>query len=432
MSTNFKVGKGRIDVSTDAANWSMSHRTALEFLGAYRKVMIDYILTCNIDKLSKSKAAQNAYAAFLGASDGKRTLKELVRFSAEGSTNVTSDYDVTLCGPGLHCILSRALRVFAGVVIEAHKRADHDATIDHDDDKSTMALAMDSNFYTGPEILVKRGDERMRGVALFYQHGDTGEYNVAIPIPTSDDVLEAERASILKKLTRPNHKSIGETYKSLVEVTKELDEVLYRDRAAVDASRLFALLFRLKETSIEAYHGVSTVLVVVSGMQTNKREAVYDALSAENYRNAGLENVIDFAAHWNAYASRQTPNRTKETDKLALIQLSKYLQRVLACIDAMNRKLPQTFSVAEHIASQIDELYKARATGKADVEIDFEAYGIPNATDGQIRLGDGHPNGPNGPSGLVHEVFAYFMRKSGNRSKKGSFGRAAVSPTFFA
>jgi hypothetical protein len=300
---------------------------------------------------------------------------------------------------------------------------------------------MDSNFYTGPEILVKRGDERMRGVALFYPHGDTGEYNVAIPIPTSDDVLEAERASILKKLTRPNHKSIGETYKSLVEVTKELDEVLYRDRAPVDASRLFALLFRLKETSIEAYHGVSTVIVVVSGMQTNKREAVYDALSAENYRNAGLENVIDFAAHWNAYASRQKPNRTKETDKLALIQLSKYLQRVLACIDAMNRKLTQTFSVAEHLASQIDELYKARATGKADVEIDFEAYGIPNATDGQIRLaaelGDGQPNGPNGtsaPKGLVHEVFAYFMRKRSNlsKSKTGSFGRAAVSPTFFA
>ena len=110
----------------------------------------------------------------------------------------------------------------------------------------------------------------------------------------------------------------------------------------------------------------------------------------------------------------------------------------------MHRKLPQTFSVADHLVSQIDELFKARATGKADVEIDFEAYGIPNATEGQIRpaveLGDGGPkgpngpNGPNGPKGLVHEAFAYFTRESSNRSKSkmGSFGRAAVSPMFFA
>ena len=334
--------------------------------------------------------------------------------------------------------MSRALKVFSGVLIEAHNHthgSDAHTTLDHTDDKSTMALTMDSNFYTGPEILVKRGDERMSGVVFFHPHGDTNEYNVAVPIPTSDAVLVAERTSILKKLTKLAHvsspKSIGETYRSLIEVTKALDEALYRDATALDASRLFALLFSLKETSIEAYHGVSTVLVVVYGMQSNKRDEVYNILRAENYRNAGLENAIDFAAHWNAYASQQ-PTRTKETDKLVLIHLSKYLLRVIACIDAINLKLPemQAFSVGRHLASQIGELYKGRATGKAEVEIDLEAYGILNVTRGQIKLAEVTSDGP--PKGLLGEAFAFFLLQPGKHKASGAFGRPAVSPTLFA
>ena len=58
----------------------------------------------------------------------------------------------------------------------------------------------------------------MRGVTLFYPHGDTGEYNVAVPVPTTDDVFTAERASILGKLDTNNRKSIADTYKALVGV----------------------------------------------------------------------------------------------------------------------------------------------------------------------------------------------------------------------
>lgn len=430
MSTNFKVGKGMIDMHADKVHWRTSHSAALEFLGAYRKVIIDYILTYNISRLSASPSAQAAYAAFLGPKNNNNkqlAIKDLVSFSASGSTNATSDYDVTLCGPGLHCLLSRVISVFSGVVSEAHKRAGGGSkpALDRDHDQNTTALIMDANFYTGPEILVKKGDVRMNGVTFFYPHGETKEYNVAVPVPTTDDVIAAERASILKKI-QSSPKSIVRAYKDLVAVTKELDAMLYRTQQAVDAAALFNLLFRLKETSVEAYHGVSTVLVVVHGMQSNQRGEVYGKLGAEGYRNAGLENVIDFAAHWNAYAIKN--ERTAETDKLALIHLSKYLVRVLVCIDALNSKLRPTeraYSVAEPLASQINKLYAGRATGKAECEIDFEAYGITRAPRAPIKLGE--PGG----KGLVHEAFAY-LKGPGKQKASSAFGCPVVSPTFFA
>jgi hypothetical protein len=252
MSKNFvRNGKEWVDVKGNAGTWKTQIRRVLEFLGAYRKIMIDYLITTHRSRLESEANEKHAYASFRG----KQELSSLITYEALGSTNPTSDYDVTLCGPGLHYILS-------------HLITDFEQMGTTKDDTGTMSFTFDSNFYTGPDVLVKMGEARFSDIELFYPDGQKGTHNVAIPVPRKHETLDMERKSILKKLERHEGGSIRGKYEELIKLTAQLDVLAYRGDGSskVDEEALFSLLFRMKETSIEAYHGVSTVLVVVYGI----------------------------------------------------------------------------------------------------------------------------------------------------------------------
>lgn len=410
-----KVGKEWIHVG-GGGGWQTRHASVLEFLGAYRKIIIDYLITNYTLKLQEEADNKNAYKSFRGT----RPLRELVTYAALGSTNPTSDYDVTLCGPGLHCILRHVIADFERLPIP---KSDCDDCI-------TMSFTFDSNFYTGPDMLVKRGESRFEGITLFYPDGldETKTHNVAVPVPTGEHIT-TERAFILRKLTPEHSSSIRDKYREMIRLTEELDKVLYRGdgKSAVEASELFRMLYELKVTSIEAYYGVSTVLVVVYGMQAGKLGAISNVMGVGNYENACLENLLDFTAHWNEYASTE-PRASDDSRKITLIKLSKYLQRVLTCIDEI-AKNGRTFSVDAELRAQIGLLVAGRASATADTlvvhhgmrqhgesnallqregkppvemhKLYFSEYGIPS--EGAIKL---DKNG----AGLVHRLYAHLMR----------------------
>jgi hypothetical protein len=406
-----RTGKERIHVvkgsEGGASSWVTSAATVLEFLGAYRKLMIDYLLTKYIAKLSASRGAK-AYEAFLGRTT---PLAEQVKFDALGSTNPTSDYDVTVSGPGVHCILARVLADFAAVS-SAGKPAD--------DDASTMSYMFDSNFYTGPDILVKRGERRFDGYTLFYPDGGAGsDFRVAVPVPTTAAVLDMERAYIMRKGAggEATGKSIKQRYDDMLAVSNRIDALAYKGDGAspIEQATLFRLLFDLKVTSIEAYYGVSTVLVVVYGMQAKKLDALRGFLGPRNYQNACLENLFDFTAHWNEYvrhsASRDGTSRTAATDKLLLIKLSKYLQRMLVCLGEIRALENATLGGLDGLdglgglgglSAEVDQLVEGRASGKSDVAVDLKKYGIPGHDFGELVLA-------RGSVGLVHDIFAYLV-----------------------
>ena len=98
-----RAAKEKIPVPSEA-NEAMSTTVTnmLEFLGAYRKILIDYLVTGYVRKLGLRGSRE--YREFLGPNGASglhglgTELADTVRVSALGSTNATSDYDVTLSG----------------------------------------------------------------------------------------------------------------------------------------------------------------------------------------------------------------------------------------------------------------------------------------------------------------------------------------------
>ena len=387
-----KAGKEKVWIGRgDEGPWSTSWTTIIEFLGAYRKVMIDYLITGYIKKLSESDKAREVYSDFIG----KSNFADVVRFSALGSTNPTSDYDMTLCGPGAPCIVRHLTQTFEKFTSE------------------TMSFAFDSNFYIGPDILTRRYQTKKyadRKIRLWFPDGEREEYNVAVPVPEGD-VVAREREYILKKLT-PTHvddkEGIVGRYMELVKYGKKLDKFAYwnADPVALTKREFFDLLFDMKLVSMEAYHGISTVLVVVYGMQGKvpKMSELRDVLSEGSFENACLENALDFTNHWNDYAQG---SHDAATDQMMFVKLSKYILRVLTCVEELQKKTSDNnkraaLGLLARLRPQVDEVYKDRASGQSSVAVTLSDYGIGG--DGRIaKIGTG--------TGLVHDAYRYLTNK---------------------
>ena len=400
------AGKEKVWIGPGAeGGWSTSWTTVIEFLGAYRKLMIDHLITGYIKKLENSDKARGVYSDFIGTAK----FADVVRFSAQGSTNPTSDYDMTLCGPGAPCIVRHITRTFNSFTHE------------------TMSFAFDSNFYIGPDILTRRSHTQKyakRNIRLWFPDGEKAYHNVAVPVPDGD-VVAREREYILKKLTPTHveHKTdIIEQYNRLVEYGKKLDQFAYwNGDSALTKNEFFDLLFDMKLVSMEAYHGISTVLVVVYGMQgkTPQMGELRDVLSEGCFENACLENALDFTNHWNDYASKMRKaggrdSGTADTDQMMFVKLSKYILRVLTCVEELQIKTTDTNkrSALDSLATlrpQVDAVYKDRASGKSSVAVALSDYGI--GADGRIAaIGTG--------TGLVHEAYRYLTA-----TQASGFGR---------
>jgi hypothetical protein len=399
-----KAGKEKVWIG-DEGKWSTSWPTVIEFLGAYRKLMIDHLITGYIAKLGNSEKARAAYSDFIQ----KSNFADVVRFSAQGSTNPTSDYDMTLCGPGAPCIVRHITRTFEKFTSE------------------TMSFAFDSNFYIGPDVLTRKGHTGRyddRNIKLWFPAGESEEYNVAVPVPDGD-VVNLEREYILKKL-KPTHverkEDIVKQYNRLVDYGRKLDQFAYwNDDTALTKKQFFELLFDMKLVSMEAYHGTSTVLVVVYGMQgkSPQMSELRGVLSESCFENACLENALDFTNHWNDYATQGSHDA--ETDRMMFVKLSKYILRVLTCVEELrqktndNNKLAALGSLAR-LRPQVDAIYADRASGQTSVVFALSDYGI--GPDGRIAaIGNG--------KGLVHDVYSYLTGKPSATPRASGFGRGS-------
>jgi hypothetical protein len=398
-----RAAKEKIMVPSEA-NEAMSTTVTnmLEFLGAYRKILIDYLVTGYVRKLCRREYREflgpngldgldganglNGLNGLHGANGLGAELAETIRVSALGSTNATSDYDVTLAGPGVHLII------------------EHITTQFYDLTHETMSFVFDSNFYTVPDLVIR--DRRIYdelGIELLFPYGT----DVAVPVP-GNDVLDTERRYILKKL-RAKKSSVIRKYRELVRLGERLDDFAYKFKPVFrTALEFFTHLFRMKRVSVEAYYGVSTVLVVVCGIQAKKLDEVRAVLSPKGFENAGLENLVDFAVHWNAYATSK--KASAETDQLVFVRMSKYLQRVMLCIRECRSE--RTVRKFRKLDEEIEQIVGFRAAGTAPYTIRLDKYGIGLAAKGPkgqrpqkesrgpagvIVLGTGH--------GFVHDAF---------------------------
>lgn len=322
LSTRFvKAAKEKIQVvGTPAAGFDSTVTNILEFMGAHRKILIDYMLGRLKQSLPRSRLP--------------------IQSDAFGSTKATSDYDLTIIGPGsyfvVRCIVDRFF-----------EWTNH----------RTMSFVFDSNLYIGPDILVT-DENRERFDKLGVKTVRIGESTKkAIPFPDDSGTLAMERESILGKLGKDDSAltddEIMARYHTLTDLGKGMDAFVYgsvlHERGEEEEEEggedggggfgskalYFEHLFRMNEAAIEGYHGLSTILFVVHGMQAGHMATIRPHLQEAHLHNAALENVIDLTNHWNA-AVRHTS--THEALDAVGLKLKKYLLRILEALGLVSAK----------------------------------------------------------------------------------------------
>ncbi len=125
-------------------------------------------------------------------------------------------------------------------------------------------------------------------------------------------------------------------------------------------------------------------------------------LRVRHFANACLENLLDFRAHWNEYQPSGNTDVQGEK-KIIFIKLSKYLLRIVTCLDEIRRLRsgdagPAASFVVDCLKRQIADMVKARASGEYNETIDYAAYGIGEK--GIAEFGT--------ESGFVHDVYRYI------------------------
>jgi hypothetical protein len=355
----------------------------LEFMGAYRKVLIDAVASETIKTI---KANEYDILQLNGISIGNCIVS-----SALGSTNITSDYDITFSGPGAWKIVNCLVSTFKKYVCDSEKQeiirtigmsaasgiTPEDVTPNCN--IHTMSGTFDSNFYLMPDIIVNdKIIKRLNGINVtkffdmkhnFPNEVSGLELKRLIPIPDQRDIFNNELENLKLKINDPyldikNASEINDRYKQLVELSKQIDDFLYktpREPAAEAAhanirtkTDFFNKIMEIKRKELEAYYCVSTVLVVVFGMQGGEFEKTGDdtlinKLSFGNFFTSAIENMIDLIKHHRhnfvegGDASVIVTNNVGDasvivTNKNVAKKFSKYFQRIYVSLDNYHKK----------------------------------------------------------------------------------------------
>jgi hypothetical protein len=345
-----------------------NEKNTIEFIGSLRKVFIDYIIKNVITKLDDEKYR---YSNLL--EDGKYDIKKLVRVNAFGSTNLTSDYDLTIAGPGVYLILRCLLEQFQNLYTLEGFRSSV---------KITTAQLFDSNFYVVPDLVLTSHNKTLLddiGVTLYSTNPSKNMY---IQIPSGRNQFAIELESIRQKLLHDEDmdtNTITKKYQTLMDMAENLDIELYSNNTGnvknilKTPESLLSYTLEMCRSSIEAYYGLSTILVVVYGLQAKKMSELMDKniLKKEHFIIAGVENTIDLVKHQsNSYKEGEDVKNTN-----LAIKVSKYIQRILTCVKKVQDDAPDgELDKAIELTNKI--LYYRSNSGKMTQEerISYQTY----------------------------------------------------------
>jgi len=101
----------------------------ISYLSAFRKILVEYYVNQGI----KKEIPVEKYYRF----KEDESFSNLIEFNAYGSKSITSDYDVSLAGPGVNIILRKLIEEFISQT------------------SRTPAYAFDTNLYVAPELIVR-------------------------------------------------------------------------------------------------------------------------------------------------------------------------------------------------------------------------------------------------------------------------------------
>merc|ERR1712166_571805 len=285
----------------------------LKYINVYRMLLIDVIIKSSIDNMNSNYSLRKKYSNFLGKDGFEKHLLS----SALGSCNPTSDYDLNLGGPGCNIILSNLINKFKKI------------------SKKGMSYMFDSNFYVTNMILTNKNKKRLTDIGVKILK--INDNNLYISLNDCKECINLDFLYLQKKRKEINehltNRMIDNKYKKLIKLTKRFDMFLYKNnyKKANINSRLdfYKLIAEMKYNSIESYYCYSTVNIIVWGIQRGKLNKIMKYLTAENFLISTVENMIDLYKHH---------GNSKKINKDLVIKVSKYIFRILLCLDCYFKK----------------------------------------------------------------------------------------------
>lgn len=298
-------------------NVKLGVKNLLLFIRAYSRILIDY----HVGKRKKFKNMGNFYKV------------------VAGSTNITSDYDVTIMGKG-------AASVCEDIVNKGFRNIY----------KENLADVADSNVYISPAFVINKNKNYYpKWFKYIVSQGD-----VAFPLPLSKVAIKKEIESVLalKDIHHNNEKiSIKNRYFKMIKLGKKIENKFLYNSGKVTGGEeeYWDLVHSINATAIEAYVAVSTILTVVLGMQLKKELN----LKPIHYLISAYENMINFNMHSQINISSYNKSKDKEGK---FLKYSKYIQRIATCYKkaGINIKLNDINFVVSKRGNSFVELKKSK------------------------------------------------------------------------
>lgn len=252
-----------------------------------------------------------------------------MEFIIAGSTNVTSDYDVTVVGPRSYHFVKEIMH---GFYKEFHKQ---------------LPLVADTNLYIAPAFLYNSKYSRnypswlKRTCISDKAESVTQQTSTCFPLPASPIAIAQDRAVVRKKWnmirehqTPLSSSQIMERYNKLISIGRKLDKFFYTSHkhstkskssastSALTEQEFWKLITSANQTSMESYHAISTVIIIVAEIQMKKD--IKD-LRPEHYMIAAMENYVDLLIHMGPSPSTSSP--------MMYVKTSKYVYRIIYCLE---------------------------------------------------------------------------------------------------
>ena len=257
-----------------------------------------------------------------------------------GSTNIASDYDVTLVG-------DKASKVCDMIVSSFRKNTGGD-----------LAEIADSNVYIAPAFVIEKEREYPTWLNRVMISEDQ-----AFPLPASELSIKKEIEAVLKRDGFKDERPISVKYDDMIQKGRQLEDIYYYSKNSSlkesNESDFWKLLHGINFDAMEAYITLSTIIAVVVEMQMKKK---VDGLKPIHYLISAFENMINFVDH---------NGGMDISDKVKLLKNSKYIQRILHCLtktDHMEKISDIDIENVNYIVSQrgnpTEELYSSGEFGK--------------------------------------------------------------------
>lgn len=259
-----------------------------------------------------------------------------LKLIAAGSTNITSDYDVTIVGKDSSEFVELVLHKMSKLLKNKRQH---------------LAEFADTNMYILPSVVNERDD-----LPHWLQFAVISDDGMKVPIPTSDIAKTIEKHYVKEFWNKGGSKlSLHKKYEKLIQKVKPLEKFYYEKETEMKESSFWHALFSANRYSIEAYLAMSSFLVVVVELQMRRR---VPELDDHHYEIAAIENVIALKDH--GLLDKKYNLKSSVTPK-SFLKLSKYIQRIIYSLSNIT-ELKANKSISEFVAKKsfVDDIVKQR------------------------------------------------------------------------